>query len=42
MRTQAQTILPATPHLTADNRQAILDILRATKKDLPAYWHEAK
>jgi hypothetical protein len=26
-------------HLTADDRQAILEILRATKKDLPAYWN---
>ena len=26
-------------HLTAENREAIVDILRETKKDLPAYWH---
>ena len=25
-------------HLTADDRSAILQILRETKKDLPAYW----
>jgi hypothetical protein len=27
-------------HLTADDRQAVLAILRETKKDLPAYWSE--
>jgi hypothetical protein len=27
-------------HLTADDRLAILDILRDTKKDLPAYWRK--
>ncbi len=27
-------------HLTAADRRAILDILRATKPDLPAYWRE--
>jgi len=26
-------------HLTAADRQAILEILRATKQDLPAYWN---
>ena len=25
-------------HLSADDRQAIIDILRATKPDLPEYW----
>ena len=25
-------------HLSAADRRAILDILRATKKDLPKYW----
>jgi hypothetical protein len=25
-------------HLTAANRQAVLEILRETKKGLPAYW----
>ena len=28
-------------HLTAEDCQAILEILRATKPDLPAYWHAA-
>lgn len=27
-------------HLTAEDRQAILEILRATKPNLPAYWQE--
>ena len=27
-------------HLSAADRRAILEILRATKKDLPKYWHE--
>jgi hypothetical protein len=27
-------------HLSADDRAAILDILRQTKKDLPTYWRE--
>lgn len=26
-------------HLSAEDRQAILEILCATKRDLPAYWH---
>jgi len=26
------------PHLAADDRQAILEILRETKRDLPEYW----
>ncbi|MBI1829904.1 MAG: hypothetical protein HYR84_00470 [Planctomycetes bacterium] len=28
-------------HLSPDDRQAILEILRDTKKDLPSYWREA-
>jgi hypothetical protein len=27
-------------HLTADDRQAVLEILRDTKKDLPDYWRK--
>jgi len=27
--------------LTANDRKAILEILRETKKDLPAYWRAA-
>ena len=27
-------------HLSNGDRQAILDILRETKRDLPSYWHE--
>jgi hypothetical protein len=29
------------PHLAAEDRQAIVEILRETKQDLPAYWREA-
>jgi hypothetical protein len=27
-------------HLTAEDGRAIREILAATKKDLPAYWHQ--
>ena len=27
-------------HLSADDREAVIEILRETKKDLPAYWKE--
>ena len=27
--------------VSADDRRAILEILRDTKKDLPSYWHDA-
>jgi len=29
-------------HLSAEDRRAILEIVRDTKKDLPAYWREGK
>ena len=29
---------PAFAHLSAADRQAVLEILRATKPNLPAYW----
>jgi hypothetical protein len=29
-------------HLSAEDRQAIVEILRETKKDLPAYWKRAR
>lgn len=29
-------------HLSTETRQTILEILRDTKKQLPAYWHEAQ
>lgn len=32
---------PTFAHLTASDRQAILEILRSTKPDLPAYWKES-
>jgi hypothetical protein len=35
-----RTSLGGFSHLSAGDRQAILEILRDTKKDLPEYWHK--
>jgi hypothetical protein len=32
---------PEFAHLSADDRKALVDILRATKKDLPSYWQSS-
>lgn len=35
-----QDTTPAFAHLTKTDREAILSLLRETKRSLPAYWHE--